>query len=404
MAGGTLSAPQHDALRVGCINEAATRALLVPFRDQFREELDGLADEFAAALSSDHAASLVLRAASLDAGGLSRLARQWLKEVLLGTAPSDDQWQGGGALSLRQLAEVPDPCLMRAIALTRRRLVELAGRANGCAADVSATVVAVEHAMDLQLIAMLQGHRQLLLDRLGASQRLATLGHLVASIGHELRNPLSTIDTSAYLLAQRLANAAAIDPTVGRELTKIRYQVSLASNTLTNLLELAKNRPPRRVNVPLLNLVEQSCALLRRPAGVRLELNVPPQLLILADADQLRIVVLNLVSNALYAVGATGTIRISAESCEDGLVLRVSDDGPGIAPSEWPQVFEPLHTTKPNGNGIGLTLCRQIAIAHGGNLTLEPSARGAEFRLWIPLSAPEETNFGEASPGSQRTS
>jgi secondary thiamine-phosphate synthase enzyme len=235
-----------------------------------------------------------------------------------------------------------------------------------------------------RLVVHVQGESQSERVRETDQERLATVGQLVASIGHELRNPLSAIETSAYLLTQRLGAEVAAEPTVSKHLEKIRHQVGIATKTVADLLELAKNRPPARVAVELLPLLETAMEYLHCPRAVSIVVEVDRQLVVWADPDQLRIVVVNLLTNALDAIGAQGTITVAAERSDDGVALYVTDDGPGVAVTERERLFEVLYTTKPKGHGLGLPLCRRIALAHGGDIRLLPSERGATFRLWIP--------------------
>jgi signal transduction histidine kinase len=208
----------------------------------------------------------------------------------------------------------------------------------------------------LEVTVLLEGYRYRLLDRLMATERLSTIGQLVASIGHELRNPLSTIETSAYLLLQKLTRQGdgTVDAQLVRHLDKIRHQVRIATKTVSDLLELAKNRPPRRQPMSLRALVETSLDGLRPPDSVTLTIDVAPEVVVHADPDQMRIVIVNLVANALDAISGQGQIVVAATPLQNGISLRVTDDGPGIMPDVCDKVFQALFTTKPNGNGLGL--------------------------------------------------
>jgi signal transduction histidine kinase len=116
-------------------------------------------------------------------------------------------------------------------------------------------------------------------------------------------------------------------------------------------------------------------------------INGTPMPRILADAHQLRQVVLNLIMNAIDASPEGGTVRIT-ESCEPGesghskVVLRIQDDGPGIPEGVRPRLFEAFVTSKPNGTGLGLAVASSIVAEHGGDLVLEPShGSGAAFAV-----------------------
>jgi two-component system, NtrC family, sensor histidine kinase HydH len=364
-------------------------SVLKRFWVQYGEQLDSVAHEFAAYLMSDERTNAILSAASIDALRVTSTVRSWLDHVLLRSdTASDPRHACFGLLEPAEVSDVPLDCLVRGISLVRRRLIGLVLGSRSDSDAVVEMVDVIERMMDLELASMLEAYRQFLHDRSMANERLATIGQLVASIGHELRNPLSTIETSAYLLAQRLADLAPSEPNLRKHIDKIRYQVRVATKTVADLLELAKNRPPRRSTVELLPLLTAAIASLRCPDEVRISLNVGEKLTTWADADQLRIILINLLTNALDAVKKQGSVTVDAAESEGGLALLVSDDGPGIASAAEERIFEALYTTKPNGNGLGLPLCRRIAIAHGGELTLQPSERGATFRLWLPGPTP----------------
>ena len=108
-----------------------------------------------------------------------------------------------------------------------------------------------------------------------------------------------------------------------------------------------------------------------------------------ADPDQLARVLTNLFINANQALGGVGRIWIDARRNGDGTIIHVRDDGPGVPADLRAQVFEALFTTKAKGSGLGLALCRRIAEAHGGTVTLEPSDRGAAFQISIPDAVAE---------------
>jgi signal transduction histidine kinase len=367
------------------------RRLLKVLCDRCGEQLDRLASELAARLLSDGRAKPNLVAVSTDAAHVTSVARHWLNDVLIEpdrSVPRLLELFGPSALP-----DVPLDGLVQHISLVRRCLVALV-LASQDPSTVASTVDAVDRAIDLQFARLLEAHHRRLLERSMASERLATIGQLVASIGHELRNPLGTIETSAYLLSQRLANLAADEPSALRQIDRIRTQVRVATKIVTDLLEMAKNRPPRPSRFGLLGLIEAAVDALSCPDHVSIKSMVPEQLTVWGDADQLRIVLVNLLTNALDAIGTHGTITLVATESEGGICLFVSDDGPGIAESVEQRIYETLYTTKPNGTGLGLPLCRRIVTAHGGEVSLQPSERGATVRLWLPAPArqPQEND------------
>jgi signal transduction histidine kinase len=154
---------------------------------------------------------------------------------------------------------------------------------------------------------------------------------------------------------------------------------------MTAYSKLAKLPPPTMGEVAIPALVERNAALEQRLA-VRV---VPgPDLSIPGDADQLDQVLVNLIGNATDAVLERdhGEVKVTWARERGGVLVSIDDNGPGVASTD--NLFVPFFTTKPEGNGIGLVLSRQIAEAHGGTLDLVSREEGgARARLWLPTSA-----------------
>jgi two-component system sensor histidine kinase HydH len=243
--------------------------------------------------------------------------------------------------------------------------------------------MAIHQIMDMELAIMLETYREDLVAKNRSAERLATIGQFAASIGHELRNPLGVIESSAFLMRQLLTRTT-LDPKVDRHLEKISTEVKRANTTIHELLELARSRPPNRRPAPLGPLLEAAVQAAGLPAAVVVHLNAtagaPPSL----DPDQIGRVVSNLLTNASQAMDGHGDIWVDAESDGRETRIRVRDSGPGVAVDVRHRLFEALFTTKAKGSGLGLALCRRIAEAHGGTIVLEAGEPGATFLLCIP--------------------
>ena len=364
-----------------------TLLLLKAFHRKVEPRLDKVVEEFGDVLWGDDRASGIMARANGDITHWRQSLRAWLDSMLVGPHDNEAYLSTRFRIGDRHAeAELPQDLVLSAMAQIRQNLLRLAFELETFEDSREALALAICRVIDLEVALLLQSYRYRLLDRLMVTERLSTIGQLVASIGHELRNPLSTIETSAYLLLQKLVRQGegTVDAQVTRHLERIRHQVRVATKTVSDLLELAKNRPPRRQPLFLRALVEASLDGVRAPDAVSLVLDVGDDMVVHADADQLRIVLVNLISNAFDAVGGRGNVVISAAASQGGVSLWVTDDGPGISLPVRDQVFQALFTTKPNGNGLGLPLCRRIAEAHGGHLRLEPTSKGASFRLWLP--------------------
>ncbi len=243
---------------------------------------------------------------------------------------------------------------------------------------IRSTRRALDCLLDLELAIMLETYREDYVTKIRAVERLATLGQLAATIGHELRNPLAVIDSSLHLLRARAAG----DERVRKHLDRIGRQVSVSNRIITDLLELVGDRPPQRVSTSLGELVEDALVGLRNAEHVTFAIEVG-ELQPFVDGAQLRQVLVNLLQNAVEA-GAT-EVRVVARDRKGTLELVVQDDGSGISKEDHARIFEPLFTTKAKGSGLGLALCRCIAEKHGGRLWAENGASGgARFVLEVP--------------------
>lgn len=240
---------------------------------------------------------------------------------------------------------------------------------------------------DLELAIMLETYREDYDYRLRNAEKLATLGQLAATIGHELRNPLAVMETSLHLLGTRVAQ----DPKARRHIERLGQQVTLCSSIIQDLLEMARDRPAERRPVDIASLVDYAIADLEGSRDVRVIFDLEGSTTVLVDASQIRQLILNLVTNAIQAA-RTGPRGVTVELVARGrdLVLRVLDDGAGIAPEVMPRLFEPLFTTRTRGVGLGLSLCRRVCEKHGGTIRAgnRPTG-GAVFEARLPGAVKE---------------
>lgn len=221
-------------------------------------------------------------------------------------------------------------------------------------------------------------------EELVRRERLATLGQLSGSVGHELRNPLGVMGNAIYYLEQVQPDAP---PKVQEYLALLRRQIRTCEKIVADLLDFARVPTPERARVDLRALVEEQLALVPIPPSVAVGTTFPAGMpAVEVDAIQIGQVILNLLSNALQAMDESGgTLSIDA-GCEGGAVLlRITDAGPGVRPEHRAKVFEPLFTTKARGIGLGLAVSRSLARANGGDLVLaESPGWGARFVLTLP--------------------
>lgn len=225
------------------------------------------------------------------------------------------------------------------------------------------------------------------------AERLSTIGRMAAVLAHEIRNPLVSIGGFARSLMQEVPE----DNQMREELSIIVSEVIRLEELLKDVLEYAKFAKPRPKPVDLGQLIRQVLELLKyemrsRNIDTKLELyeNLGP---ILADENQLRQVLINLIFNAIHAMPGGGRLSIHASPDGRYAELRIADTGVGIPPEHLDKLFTPFFTTKSMGVGIGLNLVWQIVNEHGGSISVQSEkGRGTTFIIYLPLALvdPEE--------------
>ncbi len=235
-----------------------------------------------------------------------------------------------------------------------------------------------------------------MLERLGIAQaeavmqsRLALLGEIAANVAHEVRTPLSTLKTSAQLLARRELPAAE-----QRELAAaVTEEVDRLNVVVSDLVDLARPKVTAYRRESLADIVRRAEAFfapLARKQRVRLEARIegdlPP---FHGSADQIFQVLLNLVHNALQAIPDGGRVVMRCRRDGEWIVAEVEDSGPGFAPDILTKVFTRFCTTKPDGTGLGLAVSRRIVEEHGGTIIAQ-NMDGGGARVRLRLRARED--------------
>jgi signal transduction histidine kinase len=231
-------------------------------------------------------------------------------------------------------------------------------------------------------------------SELAHANRVATMGQLTASIAHEIKQPIAAARTNAAAALRFLDKSPPDVAEVREALTCIVNDTDRASDVVDRIGSLIKKAPPRKEVVDLNAAILEVTALTHSEA-VKTGVTVGTQLAgklprIQCDRVQLQQVMLNLVVNAIQSMSGVEDgnreLHISTVSIEpEGVCVAVRDTGHGLRPESLPRLFEPFYTTKPDGMGMGLSICRSIIEAHGGRLwatRCEP--RGALFQFTIP--------------------
>jgi signal transduction histidine kinase len=253
-------------------------------------------------------------------------------------------------------------------------------------------------------IPQLEGVLRQIADRIGAvverlrqserealrAEQLAALGQMAAAMAHELRNPL----TSMKIIVQGAQSAAGWgeeNPALSdRDLQILEEEISRLETVIQTFFDFARPAQPKLRSLDVRPLVEQTLELVAAQASsnrVRVEWSASPGPVRAAvDPGQLRQVVLNLLLNALDAVPRGGVIQVTlGEGPSGGLILRVADSGCGLPAALGSRIFAPFTTTKETGLGLGLSICKRIAEAHGATISaVNRPEGGAVFTLCLP--------------------
>lgn len=225
-------------------------------------------------------------------------------------------------------------------------------------------------------------------QKLLRAERLGVLGEMAGSMGHEMRNPLNVIKTSAFYLRGKLTGA---EPKVIDHLDRVERGVERADNIITDLLSYSRIGSAVPQETVMKNLVEGNIAEVTVPAGVEIKLRVPDDLPKgWVDPAQYGQVLHNLLINAIQAMPEGGVVEIELRISDGYMETIVRDNGTGIAAEDLPSVFEPLWSTKAVGTGFGLAVCRRIVEDHRGTIAIESEeGKGTEVTFRLPLQDKE---------------
>ncbi len=220
-------------------------------------------------------------------------------------------------------------------------------------------------------------------------ERLATLGKFSGGISHELRNPLGVIDSSVYYLKTRLKDA---DEKVLEYLDRIRSQVGKSTSIIESLLNLTRMKEPMLLRLSLGDVLSEAIEASNVPDAVTVIRSFPEEeVAVNGDFSQLGMVFRNIITNSLQAMDDKGslTVKVGRDS-EHRAEISITDTGPGIAPENLDEIFQPLFSTKARGIGFGLSIAQVVLEKHGGTIVAR-SALGEGTTIIVRLPLYEKT-------------
>jgi PAS domain S-box-containing protein len=229
--------------------------------------------------------------------------------------------------------------------------------------------------------------------KLVKSERLAAIGELAGMVGHDLRNPLTGIKNSAYFIKKK---GKTISEAQNQEMLEIIDNCVNYSNKIVNdLLDYSREIRLELQELPVEKLLMQAIAMLTIPKNLDIQVSIPNQPTIEVDPGKIERVFINLIKNAMDAMQNMGKISIDCREVDSLLEISFADTGIGISDEILSKLFLPLVTTKAQGMGFGLAICKRLVEAHGGTIKVKTAiGKGTTFIVSLPIKQPNRVGVG----------
>ena len=223
-------------------------------------------------------------------------------------------------------------------------------------------------------------------QRIQLQQKLLAIGTLAAGLAHEIRNPLNAAQLHVAFLKRLLASQQA-HPEALEAIHVVGDEIKRLARLVSEFLAFAEPRPLVKARCAVQAMIARAVAAVAAPPGVAIVIFAPAEdLMIVADATRIELVVLHLLENAIDAMAPAGAGEIAVRVRREPrtIVLEVEDDGPGLSSPDAP-VFDAFFSTKPNGSGLGLAVSHRVVTDHGGTIDVESRPGRTCFRIVLPL-------------------
>ncbi len=226
-------------------------------------------------------------------------------------------------------------------------------------------------------------------EKLIRSEKLAAIGQLAGGVGHELRNPLGAIKNAVYYIKGKVTKSelAQKEPRVVEFLDIMDDEINSSNKIINDLLGFSRVGKPAVSPTRVEKVIEDAISHTRIPENIKLIKKLDASLPeVEIDTDQIRQVMVNIITNGIQAMPEGGKLTIEAKRKDNFLELKISDTGVGIPDDVIGKIFDPLFTTRAKGIGLGLAVCKSIVDRHDGHIDVESSVgKGATFTIKLPL-------------------
>jgi two-component system sensor histidine kinase HydH len=221
-------------------------------------------------------------------------------------------------------------------------------------------------------------------------EKLAAVGQLAASVGHELRNPLGAIRNAHSFIERKLDRNGIKDPKILQFMLLISRELDASGKIIANLLDFSRPKEPTKSACAMRPLITEAIGIVPPLTHVQIMNSVSGDLPLLdLDKDQLRQVFVNLVQNAAEAIpnDVAGRVKVSSKVLAEIVRISVTDNGPGIPVDAHARIFQPLFSTKVKGTGLGLAVTAGIIRRHGGEIRVRSDGQnGTTMEVDLPIN------------------
>ena len=209
-------------------------------------------------------------------------------------------------------------------------------------------------------------------------EQLAVIGQLSSRLAHDMRNPLSIIKIVTEVMKETSSN---LDEKSIERFSKIDRAISRMSHQIDDVLSFIRIKPLELDNTSVYAILDSAITTLKIPENIKIE-KIGDNVTLLCDPKSIEVVFINLITNAIQALGEKGEIKIKIEDQTDWVAINVIDSGAGVPEDNLATIFDPLFTTKQSGTGLGLSSCKSMVEQHGG--TIEVTNNPSTFIVRLP--------------------
>ena len=254
--------------------------------------------------------------------------------------------------------------------------------------EVSATCIRYQgRPADLTIVRDARERKRMEEERLRL-EKLATMGELATMVGHDLRNPLQSIENAIYYLKNECAPKLPVSiPQKAKQMFQvISDSVNYADKIIRDLQDFSAIKTPKLEKTDINAMIKETLSRVHVPANIKLRTKLGALPEINVDEDEIKRVFMNLTTNGLQAMENGGTLTVATKKTEGFVEVRFKDTGIGISKENIEKLFTPFFTTKAKGMGIGLSICKKFIESHGGSIKAESEVgKGTIFTIKLPI-------------------